>query len=817
MKKISVLLILVIIAIAFTACNTNYEASKLPQNDQTSESDSETSDNTIKYTSISTIEELKNISLNESCVLLNDIDMGGIEWTPIGTLYGDCFSGTFDGNGYTISNFKISGDVEYAGLFGYNKGNIKNLKLANVVISTHAPENSYTGCLIGYNDQGVIENCSAEGSIVTCADEGHNYSGGLIGYNYAFCEKESVTNCHANVYIDANAKAASTSSGSNVGGLIGASSGIVAWCSASGNVTGSSYNTGNYSNDTSVGGLIGFNVIGTVKNSYAIGNVTGSGNSGGLIGLNQGTVVNCYGKGDVVGGDAGGLIGRSNGSTVNSYATGKVIADSHGGNGINYISISNAGGLIGTVSNILGNYVTINCYATGNVINNAMDTIQCTGGLFGSIGEGGIVESCYATGNVTSDCTGTVHDSYIGHIVGNVDDIDFDYATLEKMYYSEGQIISTKVGENIHNQVTNNIGTSETVKNLKSKDWFQQNFSSAKEIRIWDFSKGYPTLDYEYISNYSQDKGVIISTKEELIALQDQVLILNYSLVNDISLEGIQWSPIWFFGSSFEGNGYAISNFKITEKSCFVGLFAYNSGIIKKLGVENFEINTQIESSFGYAGGLVGSNDFGMLEQCYGNGTVTFASNFDCYVGGLVGRNTGIVTNSYAAVNVSGSTTDWHRTNFNYVGGLIGCSSGIVSYCYSTGDVFSNSADVAGYVGGLVGCVENASVGYNNTFYSSIVDCFATGNVSCSFDRQDALIGGLVGDNQFWVKLINCYRCNDQIFTVNNEHETIYEATNFEGVAKDMSIVKSIGFYEEELNWDLTVWELVAGGFPKLK
>ena len=105
----------------------------------------------------------------------------------------------------------------------------------------------------------------------------------------------------------------------------------------------------------------------------------------------------------------------------------------------------------------------------------------------------------------------------------------------------------------------------------------------------------------------------------------------------------------------------------------------------------------------------------------------------------------------------------------------------------------------------------------NTDFSSSVVNCYSTGNVSCSFFSREAHIGGLVGENQFLVKLINCYRCNDQIYTVNGGHTTTYEATNFEGVAKDMSILKSIDFYKEDLNWDLTVWELVEGEFPKLK
>ena len=47
-----------------------------------------------------------------------NIDLGGVEWTPIGTSENP-FSGFFDGNNKTISKLKITTDRKYNGLFGY--------------------------------------------------------------------------------------------------------------------------------------------------------------------------------------------------------------------------------------------------------------------------------------------------------------------------------------------------------------------------------------------------------------------------------------------------------------------------------------------------------------------------------------------------------------------------------------------------------------------------------------------------------------------------------------------------------------------------
>jgi len=68
----------------------------------------------IEIISISTPEELSKIGnhedypLNGHYQLMNEIDMSSFaNWTPIGTRLGR-FSGTFDGNGHTISNLIVN-------------------------------------------------------------------------------------------------------------------------------------------------------------------------------------------------------------------------------------------------------------------------------------------------------------------------------------------------------------------------------------------------------------------------------------------------------------------------------------------------------------------------------------------------------------------------------------------------------------------------------------------------------------------------------------------------------------------------------------
>lgn len=114
---------------------------------------------------ISTVEELISVKNNSNgnYILLNNIELQGIDWNPINVH----FSGTFDGNGYTISNLNKP-------LFAaIQKGTVKNLKLENVQIDY---EDNYVGALArGCYQGGTIENIGVTGSI-----KGKYYTSGLI-------------------------------------------------------------------------------------------------------------------------------------------------------------------------------------------------------------------------------------------------------------------------------------------------------------------------------------------------------------------------------------------------------------------------------------------------------------------------------------------------------------------------------------------------------------------------------------------------------------------------------------------------------------
>ena len=142
---------------------------------------------------VNTMEYYVNASANifdgKTVYLANDIDLGGDEWRPIGdyAFSRTSFNGIFDGQGYTVSNFKVTNKVAWSekvteasyGFFGNVKGSIKNLTIENATI---APEGGrYSAALVGrLHNGGRIDNCHVVNSSVTIS---HWQIGGLVGQN----------------------------------------------------------------------------------------------------------------------------------------------------------------------------------------------------------------------------------------------------------------------------------------------------------------------------------------------------------------------------------------------------------------------------------------------------------------------------------------------------------------------------------------------------------------------------------------------------------------------------------------------------------
>ena len=132
-------------------------------------------------------------------VYLNvDIDLEGASWTPIANTTnadGNGFQGTFDGKGHKISNFKCATEASgtdknaIAGLFGVNRGTIKNLMVTGADCDANAQggsmNSSAAGAIAGVN-RGTISNCAVTSSDIYAYIYygyvgGYSHAGGIVG------------------------------------------------------------------------------------------------------------------------------------------------------------------------------------------------------------------------------------------------------------------------------------------------------------------------------------------------------------------------------------------------------------------------------------------------------------------------------------------------------------------------------------------------------------------------------------------------------------------------------------------------------------
>jgi len=271
---------------------------------------------------IATADDLNDIGnypsdWDEHFLLVDDINLAGYTGTQLNLIgvwvdwwhpNNRPFTGLFDGNGHTISNFTYScSGMDGIGLFraigGFygTYGEIRDLGLLDPNVQAGA-DGDYVGALVGVVDGGKVAGCYGEAGIVS----GNNWVGGLVGGNYGY-----LTDCFSTCTVVGD---------DDVGGLVGISDMpevsnvpllIINCCSAS-----------SAAGINNVGGMVGRN-RGPVVDSYATGSVSGEDNVGGLVGENfwGGMAANCYSSGAVTATThAGGLVGASDdGGASNSF------------------------------------------------------------------------------------------------------------------------------------------------------------------------------------------------------------------------------------------------------------------------------------------------------------------------------------------------------------------------------------------------------------------------------------------------------------------------------------------------------------------
>ncbi len=313
----------------------------------------------------------------------SDLDLTSVSWTPIGT-NSNKFDGLVDGLGHVAQNLDLtinaSGAVFCQGLFGAVSGTLRNLGVSDGHIEITGNNNavSHIGLLVGQLS-GTLDHTYATGSIsVSSTIPNNGVTGGVGGLVGEMNVYQSTGTPNQVLSSFANADIQATVAGSRfqyVGGLVG---------DEAGGTIRNSYSEGTVVGYQEVGGLVGGVLDGSpgygVFGSYSTASVDGQFDGvGGFIGYNQGAVQDSYSSGTVVAhgtgmyGSVGGFIGNNTGVITTSYTASPVVTtwligtstDYYNGNG--YV----AGAVIGADWGRWDNAAQVNRQSAHNVIYNA--------------------------------------------------------------------------------------------------------------------------------------------------------------------------------------------------------------------------------------------------------------------------------------------------------------------------------------------------------------------------------------------------------------------------------------------------------------
>ena len=204
----------------------------------------------------------------------------------------------------------------------------------------------------------------------------------------------------------------------------------------------------------------------------------------------------------------------------------------------------------------------------------------------------------------------------------------------------------------------------------------------------------------------------------------------NWTPIGTVTNDGKDARP---FKGTFDGDGYKITNLKVTGNSNNAGLFGYVDGAI----IQNCNVTGEV-NGYDYVGGVVG-NAYGKTQilSCSFRGDVT---GEDSYIGGIAGSARGTIKNCYALADVT-------ATEF-IAGGIAGGTYNLtIENCYYSGEVSAKN-----YAGGIAGVMDSTS-GSSTT----IKNCVSLAeSVTAGINSVNRIAGG-VRDN---INLINNHSYN---------------------------------------------------------
>ncbi len=749
------------------------------------------------------VEYVNNVDENINAVLTSDIkvnvnliDKNGAlkatdtsalkNWIPIGTVLKP-YTGTFDGEGHTISGLYCGSGADYVGLFGCigNGGTVSNVGVADSYLNGR----EYVGSICGKNQKGTISNSYAVAAVAGSATA--IYVGGVCGnnaggtitacyHNYTVCPKNDVgAGSESEKYtaeVFKNGKVAyllnnSKSDGELVWGqtLSGDSAEAHPVCRTADNTV---YITGGeckyYTNDAELSGKAQTHVyvrgICEKCGSYeeAVKNETTSkyeiSNVGQLYWFaekaNSGESVDAVLTADItVNSNVINFKGRLNSENVDSFI--KLIP-------------------AGTSKNpYTGTFDGQGHVISGLYYDGSEDNV----GLFGYIGEGGSVSNLGIVGsymkgmsNVGGICgynfKGTIANSYtcayvIGKTVGGI------CGKLEsgiiKNCFCNRTYGNTKVsGNNTGGTQTGSYCAISSAFKNGSVTYYLNNMSSTGEL-VWG----------QILTGDNADKYPVSHTAANTVYYTSEAGECQY-YTNNSELSGktethehdngicTKCGKLQAMTLNEETSTYEISNFGqllyFTERVYNAGAYLTAKVALKAdITANKNVIDGQGKLNTAEAENFISWTPIGTATKPYtgtfdGEGHTISGLYYDIFAsGGLFGY----VGEGGSVSNVG--VVDSYFCGNNKVGGVCGYSEGAIENCYNKKSTVAGAESVGGvcgelaYIGSVSGCYNTGSVtgtddvggifGYSDA--TSISECYNTGAISGADE-----VGGICGDSE---------------------------------------------------------------------
>lgn len=710
---------------------------------------------------------MSDIKVNENVIANGKLvsDTSNLkEWTPIGDYANNGnknYSGTFNGNGHTVSGLYIKRDVSRTGFISAlsTPGSVKNLTVAN---SYFENTDNRTGVIVA-NSKSSVENCHS----VNCIVSGANNSGGITGW----MNGGNIKNCTSTDCVITGAQ--------YVGGISGSIyAGNITSCTTTNlSATGTKY----------VGGITGWHDSDYIENcasvNCSIANAV-DGRIGGIASVSNGNILNCYCTGTLSATQrAGGIVGvAQEGATVrNCYFVGQITCETNG-NAITFVP-----------NNDNSNEIIIdNCYYDCNTENGVYDpgnraTVNNVSGYTAEEFKSGKITWLLNGGSAEGVWKQTLSKDTLPNFTGKT------------VYFDNGKYYNECDHETYLNGFCTSCGAYEPavqngdvyeISNAGQLFWFgelvngtlvgvTQNTAACGiltdnidlENRSW-ISIG--TESSPYSGTFNGNGKTILAfqltaseNKQGLFGTVSGGTILNFAIKGKITVSATSSTPVQYIGTV----GWAHSGASIEGVTSYLtvtdeGMTANNNnryigGIVGFLGypeagddskaatVKNcrFEGTIDMQTSRETAGVAGCAVWYSEITSCYNYGNIKSGTGA-CHIGGISGD-----AQSGTAVTYCINYGDVTSGGADCIGGVVSYAnrSAKIDYCANVGTVKCTS-ESGGYIGGILGYI-------NSNELSSLTSCYNYGLIDTtngSDNHAGAIVGWCKNSNVSMFKN-NCY------------------------------------------------------------